>query len=132
MTSEQVQRRRQAHHKALEALALQVGCKTPGLKLWRQLARLEKRLLNCCLNYSNHASYGTERWQKDKDQAREELKRIFGGTIPQGVYINGDPRGSMLKLDSGSAGEPGVAIPEGMQTDLGQDGMLAATIEEES
>ena len=57
-----------------------------------------------------------------------QLLALFGGSLPAGLYINGDPRGHMLKLDCGSAGSPGVPIPDGMERDWGGDGILAADI----
>ncbi len=121
---ENIERRRAVHHRSLETLAATVGCKTPGLKLWRQLRLLETRVYAACESYSNDASFGMERWEAAKDDARKELARIFGGTIPVGVYINGDPRGHMLKLDTEE-----VALPDGMVRDLGNNGILAAEIE---
>lgn len=61
-----------------------------------------------------------------KSDAKAELAKIFGGKIPVGVFINGDPRGHMLKLDN-----DGRAIPEGMQTDWGGNGILAVEINPE-
>ncbi len=121
-----IERRRAVHHLALETLAATVGCQTPGLKLWRQLRLLEAKVYAACENYSNDASFGIERWEKAKDDARIELARIFGGKIPAGVYINGDPRGHMLKLDTEE-----MALPEGMVRDWGNNGILAAGIEGE-
>lgn len=115
---------RKRHHLALEALAQQVGCKTPGLTLWRSMRRLERKIALACEQYSNDSGFGIERWETVKDDARRELARIFGGSIPKGVFINGDPRGYMLKLDNDQ-----VAVPEGMHTDWGNYGILAAEIE---
>lgn len=119
-----IERDRKQHHQALEALALRVACTTDGLTLWRKLNRLERRLHAACEHFSNEGSYGQDRWEKDKQAGCEELRRIFGGQIPEGVYINGDPRGHSLKLDCDEA-----PIPEGMQRDWGGNGILAAEIE---
>lgn len=62
----------------------------------------------------------------NKEDAKLELARIFGGTVPAGVYINGDPRGHMLKLDGDE-----VVVPEGMQRDWVYNGILAAEINPE-
>ncbi len=125
--TEQLERRRKVHHLALETLAATVGCKTPGLKLWRQLRLLENRVYAACEAYSNDASFGIERWEKAKDDARIELARIFGGRIPAGVYVNGDPRGHMLKVDGDDR-----TLPDGMEKDWGNNGILAAMIEKEA
>lgn len=131
-TAERLERARSRHWAALETLAQQVGCKTQGLTLWRKLRRLENKVYACCERYSNEGSYGIARWESDKESAKHELKEIFGGKIPTGVYINSDPRGSMLKLDAGDATKPGVKIPDGMVTDWGGDGILAAEITKEN
>lgn len=54
-----------------------------------------------------------------------DIKRIFG-EVPKGFYLNGDPRGAILKIDPEKGGDT-----EGLQTDWGSYGMLAYTVEEE-
>lgn len=120
---ERVARQRANHHLALEALALRVGCQIPGKLLWRKLRRIENWFSKAVENYSNDSAYGLERWEKDKERARQELAAIFGGTIPPGVYLNSDPRGHALKLDCDEA-----EIPQGMEKDWGGNGILAAEI----
>ncbi len=125
-TTERVEQRRAAHHRALEALASTVGCQTDGLTLWRKLRRLEADAHLLAERYCNGA-IDTREWDRGKAHIHDALRRIFGGSgsIPAGVFINSDARGHALKLDSEQ-----VAIPDGMQTDWGQDGILAAEIEE--
>lgn len=124
-----IRRRRIAHHKALAKLA---GGKVDGLKLWRKLRAIERSLYAQCEHYTNGTGgVDLKQWEREKEAAREALRVAFGGKIPTGVYINGDPRGHMLKLDCGSAGEPGVPIPEGMEKDWGGNGILAAEINED-
>jgi len=120
---EWIQRRRAAHHAALETLAREVGSNTPGLKLWRKLARIERETYAVCEKYSNGQTDFTS-WEKTKDWAKAELVKLFGGALPHGVFINGDPRGHMLKLDCDVR-----SIPEGLERDWGGNGILAATIE---
>jgi hypothetical protein len=96
---EQIELHRQRHHKALEALAMEVGCNTEGLKLWRQLARLEAKLYAVCMDYTNGDNGVTlETWEQAKDEGRKTFAAIFGGSIPKGAYLNGDPRGHMARL----------------------------------
>lgn len=130
MTQERIERRRKAHHAALASLS---NLAVPdGFSIWRKLRRLETKLYTVCVDYTNGENgVDSEDWEQAKEQGRAELRLIFG-TLPKGVYINGDPRGHMLKLDCGSAGEPGVPIPEGMERDWGGDGILAAEITEEA
>jgi hypothetical protein len=119
-----LQIRRTNHHKALEAIALQVGCETPGLTLWRQLKRVENWLTFYSTQHCNgEGGIDGDRWEAIKDQARSKLAKIFGGRIPEGVFINSDPRGHALKLDNEK-----VSIPEGMDKDWGGYGILAADI----
>jgi hypothetical protein len=124
MQTEQLQRRREAHHKALEIIAAMVGCDKPGLKLWRELRRIENTLYPICLNYTNGENgIDMDKWEAAKDDARARLAKVFGGTVPQGVRINSDPRGHMLKLDCDKA-----TVPQGMERDWGGDGILTAEI----
>ncbi len=118
-----IQRRRQAHHKALETLAHQVDCETNGLTLWRQLTRLERWLDNLSVRHCNGTLDGEE-WDTAKDLARAKLAKIFGARAPNGIFINSDPRGHALKLDNEA-----VTVPEGMDKDWGGYGILAAEID---
>lgn len=118
-----IQRRRVNHHKALESLAYQVGCETQGLTLWRQLRRVETQTNYNATRYCN-GEIDTDQWEHLKDQYRNRLSKIFGGRIPEGVFINSDPRGYALKLDNEK-----VTIPQGMETDWGGYGILAAEID---
>lgn len=127
-TTERIEKRRKAHHAALAKLA---GGNVDGLKLWRKLRAIERALYTVCERYTN-GECDLRAWEKAKASGRIALHVAFGGEIPKGVYINGDPRGHMLKLDCGSAGEPGVPIPEGMERDWGGDGLLAPEITEEA
>jgi hypothetical protein len=118
-----VQRRRENHHRALETLASQVGCTTPGLALWRKLRRIEKWFTVYSTRYCN-SGLDTDQFEQVKDTARNRLAKVFGGKVPVGVFINSDPRGYALKLDNGQ-----VTIPPGMDKDWGGYGILAAEID---
>ena len=118
-----IQRRRDAHHKALETLAQQVGCQTEGLKLWRQLRHVENWAYSKSLAFCN-GQIETEDWELVKVEARAKQLKVFGGKLPQGIRINGDARGHALKLDSDK-----VSVPQGMERDWGGDGILAAEID---
>ena len=118
-----IQKRRVAHHKALETLAYQVGCEAPGLALWRQLRRIESWLSVYSVQHCNGDIDG-DKWEEIKQQGRNRLFKVFGGRIPEGVFINSDPRGHALKLDSDK-----VSVPQGMERDWGGDGILAAEID---
>ena len=117
-----IQRRRENHHKALESLAYQVGLETHGLALWRQLRRIETWFSHYSVEYCN-GTIDTDKFEAIRQQAKNRLAKVFGGRIPDGVFINSDPRGYALKLDNEQ-----VAIPQGMETDWGGYGILAAEI----
>lgn len=118
-----VQRRRENHHRALETLAYQVGCETPGLALWRRLRRIENWFTVYSTRYCN-GDIDTDAFEQVKQQAKNRLSKVFGGRVPEGVFLNSDPRGYALKLDNEK-----VAIPQGMETDWGGYGILAAEID---
>jgi hypothetical protein len=118
-----IQRRRENHNKALEVLAYQVNCTTPGLALWRKLRRVENWFTVYSTRYCN-GDLDSEAFETVKQQAYVRLSKAFGGTLPQGVFINSDPRGYALKLDNAQ-----VSIPRGMDTDWGGYGILAADID---
>jgi len=118
--TELTQRRRKAHHAALKELS-----GLDGLTLWRKLRRIETELFRACENYSNGTNgVDLPAWEEAKRVGRNRLINAFGGTIPQGVFINSDPRGHMLKLDCDVR-----SIPDGMERDMGGNGILAAEID---
>ena len=118
-----LQRRRANHHKALETLAQTVGCQTDGLKLWRQLRRLESKTSKAALDYCNGV-IGTDEWQELSPLFESKIATVFGGRLPDGVFINADARGYALKLDNEK-----VTVPQGMEKDWGGYGILAAEID---
>ena len=81
----------------------------------------------CCLGVlcEQYVEAGNAKWEAIKDQARNRIASAFGGRIPEGVFINSDPRGHALKLDNEK-----VEIPQGMEKDWGGYGILAAEINE--
>lgn len=44
-------------------------------------------------------------YEQAEERILNRVKRLFGGTLPKGFFINGDPRGYSLKLDSEQWGE---------------------------
>ena len=119
---EWIERRRKAHHWALSTL---VDGKIDGLVLWRRLRKIEIVMHKANEMYCN-GDFDMEAWEAAKAYAQSAIKRAFHGTIPEGFFINGDPRGCALKLD------PDVRpIPEGMERDWGGNGILAAEINDD-
>jgi hypothetical protein len=129
------------HHAALASL---YKGKRPvqGLSLWRKLRRLEAEAHSAATAQCNGAAYKTQPfrpdWHPDGSEGTEEnptpweiyaetirarVAAIFG-EMPQGFQFNLDARGYALKLDP----DRGL-IPDGMRTDWGGNGILAAEID---
>ena len=129
---------RARHWRALETLS---KVPTSGLALWRKLRRIESlahaaaeaRCNGVPFTAQSKRTYdfcGTEdAW--DNFCTREILPAVARvlGRIPDGFFINADPRGYALKIrtakcNDGTA-EVTAALPDGMQTDWGSYGILA-------
>ena len=122
---EWITRRRVAHHAALETLRAP-GVTTPGLALWRKLRRIESAASLVVLNYANGTGgVDTENIHAKLEPFRKSVRALFGHT-PKGFFVNTDPRGYALKIDP----EKGT-VPQGMSTDWGRYGILAAEINED-
>lgn len=135
--------RRKAHNAALSTLntaPLKKGedHETRGLKMWRKLRRIESAAHDAATAQCNGERYGSQPYREDPeelpdgacgewdnfcDYVRAEVVKVFGGIVPAGFHFNQDPRGYALKLDSDKA-----TIPQGMETDWGGYGLLAAEI----
>lgn len=101
-----------------------------GQSLYRRLRPLETRA-----HYNAELLCGTEHgyieqdeYEKRQERVAEQVKRLFGGNLPAGFFINGDPRGYALKINAGN--EAGMTyhpeyIPAGLHTDWGGYGILA-------
>jgi hypothetical protein len=132
---------RAAHYAALETLRAP-GCETPGSLLWKRLRRIESRAHDAATAQCNGTAYGTQPfrpdwhpdgtdgtegtptpWEMFEDEIRAEVSAIFGGVVPQGFCYNQDCRGYSLKLRPEKC-----AVPAGMSTDWGRNGILAADI----
>lgn len=137
--------RRARHHDALASLAAKPD-KANGMAIWRKLRRLELEAHDAATAQCNGADYGSQPfrpdWLPDGSEGTEEtptpweeyaatvherVALIFGFTHkhpPQGFFFNQDARGYSLKLNPDK-----VTIPDGMETDWGGNGLLAAVIE---
>lgn len=134
------------HHRALETLRAD-SCQLSGLQIWRKLCRLETLAHACATAYCNGDTIqirwpigprdrelllreynfrsDENAWESVKENVRDCIRAIFGH-IPKGLLINGDARGYTLKLDPDE-----TTIPDGMHTDWGRNGILAAQINSE-
>lgn len=131
--------RRKAHHCALSSLhasllPTQEEHETRGLSMWRKLRRIEALAHDAATAQCNGERYGSQPYREDDetgdspldvffDGIRADVARVFGGVLPDGFRINHDPRGYALLLSSEK-----VTIQQGMQTNWGGDGILAAEI----
>ncbi len=135
--------RRKAHHRALSSLhASPITSydgydetemhEARGLKMWRRLRRIEAIAHDATTAQCNGESYNgqpfreEEAWEDFKSGILAQVGRVFGVShmhVPAGIYINGDARGMALCLDAEK-----VKIPDGMATNWGGDGILAADI----
>lgn len=126
-----------AHHRALETLR-HPSCELSGVQLWRKCSRLERLSHAGATAYCNgetiqvswplfglreyNFSRDEDAWEQFAEVATDCIRNIFG-CVPAGFFVNGDARGYALKLDPQK-----VTIPEGMSTDWGGNGILAAEI----
>lgn len=122
------QAQRQAEWKArhLKALA-ELGF----VGSYRTLKTLENRAHRNAELYCYSESDGginSDTYEARQEKITEQVKKLFGGTLPRGFFVNGDPRGYALKINSGN--EAGMEyhpeyIPEGLHKDWGGYGILA-------
>ena len=134
--------RRKAHNAALSKLhasPLKAGesHEERGLKMWRKLRHIEKKAHDAATAQCNGEVFRLNAGEVWNFQANENawynfsgsISRlaavIFGGTLPDGFFVNGDCRGYSLKLDPEKC-----TVPQGMETDWGRYGILAAEINE--
>lgn len=111
---------RAAHHKELGKLFHVAD----GLGAWRKLVRIERAANKAACDYCNGAIDGDE-WDRLKTIFAEKVARVSSsGKAPKGFFINGDPRGYTLKIES----ETAKKYP-GLQRDWGGYGCLAAQID---
>ena len=117
---EYVERARAGHHEALKAM-LPRGDSRTGLQLWRQLHRLERQANQTACQLCNGE---IEQDMADNVFAciSKKVAHLFNGTLPQGFFINRDPRGWALKLEAGS-------VPHKLHEDWGRYQILAPEID---
>ena len=85
------QERKFNHIKKLQSIGLQVD--------FSDLKKLEKRghkLAEDCCNFLSMESVSFQRREK---RLINDVKKAFGGTLPEGFKLNLDPRGYALKID---------------------------------
>jgi hypothetical protein len=120
MTKKHIAAARLRHHAALKRLASR-KCKLTGLQIWRRLRRLEAEATRITTDLCN-GTVDQELADSMLDAIEIKVATAFGRT-PKGFFIQRDPRGTALQLDCDEA-----PVPDGMQTNWGGNGILAAEI----
>jgi hypothetical protein len=129
-----LENRRASHHAALLTLAGPKNKKT-GAQIWRALRKVEHVAHAAATAYCNGDAFTVNGARYDfrkngcdafdaikRDHIKPAIARAFGGCIPAGFFVNGDPRGMALKLHA-------EHVPAGMAADWGRYGLLAAVID---
>jgi len=121
-------RRRRAHHAALSSLhssplPSQEEHEQRGLQMWRKLKKLETEARQQTVAQNNGEELAPGYFQAFEDRITAEVSKVFGGTLPDGFFLNTDGRGHTLKLNCDK-----TVIPDSMPRDMGGDGILAANI----
>lgn len=87
---------------------------------FRYLRTLENRAHYAAERYCNDSRFTSEDMEKVHEDITASVAKMFGGNVPEGFFVNNDPRGYALKIDNEK-----VTIPAGLHTDLGGYGILA-------
>ena len=91
--NQNIQKQREAHHKALERLTGK-----PGLQVWRKLRRLEAEAHAMAERRCNDPDVSLAEANNTYDRVSEAVAALG---VPQ-LYLNTDPRGYALKLPEGA------------------------------
>lgn len=116
MTRKQYITRRRVEHAAALATLHTDTAAADGADMLRRLRRVECTTHRAAVDYCN-GEMQMEQWETTKDKAHAIVAVIFGGKLPPGFFINGDPRGYALKLETAPA--------VGLETDWGRHAILA-------
>lgn len=108
------------HYRELEALGAE-----SGPVAYHQLKKIERVARYWTIQASN-IPIERETLEKKWEAIEDRVRSVFGGKLPQGFFINKDPRGHALKIDQDDI------LPERRisHTDWGSNGILAADFEE--
>jgi hypothetical protein len=121
----------EAHYKALEKLARVTGdplADWNGKKLSVALLKLEREGHSKAEDYCN-GLINSEEWDTVQDAITERVKKLFGGDLPLGFFVNGDPRGYALKLNNDTDEQRELILDCGLQRDWGGYGLLSPMID---
>lgn len=138
------QRLLQEHYHTCQTLGRELGMSNPdGKKISNSLRSLEYQCNAAATAYCNGEKFqgrifmqqpiavdfhaDENAWETIKTTAENQIYRIFG-TVPDGFFVNGDARGSALKIDNETP--EGKALIEAckLHTDWGGYGILSPEI----
>lgn len=118
--TEEIKRRRALHHRALYKLHADRKPKISPAGLWRKLSHIELAVSGAAEAWAN-GEIDEHAWEALKAECIEDVRAALG-RLPDGFFVNSDPRGYALKI------RPGGEIPEGLEKDWGGNGILAPII----
>jgi hypothetical protein len=98
-----------------------------GEAAYRVLVLLEKKAHRFAERVCNDDVPEAEQ-DKHEHYVTESVKQVFGGELPPGFFINGDPRGYALKIDQPGDANPGEYLIS--YRDWGGYGILAPEFDE--
>lgn len=104
------------HCKDLENLGVE-----DGVEAYWKLRAIERQAHKFTLEDCN-VGISEEEYDKESEKIYTKIKKIFG-EIPDGFFINGDPRGYALKIKESKNGNVGSRIIN--YQDFGDYGILA-------
>lgn len=113
------------HYNVLRRLALACGAKSPdGKKLSLALLKLEREAHKRAEDYCNGV-IDSDHWDKIEERISGEVQALFNNNL-KGFFVNGDPRGYALKIESEVNALDYAKI--GLVRDMGGYGLLSPEI----
>ena len=114
--------RRAARIERHNRILFRLGAKvTHPYNVLRRIETVANRLMeDYCNGEVSETGYDL-RYEKIKTRVAE----VFGGNLPEGFYLNSDPRGYALKLDDAYVRDKEWEGDERIETDWGGYGLLA-------
>lgn len=110
---------------ALEHLAAKIGAgNRDGAYLLKKLRGLESIAHHAAEDACNTPE-GAALWEPRHKFITGRVKHAFGGVLPPGFFVNGDPRGYALKIDNENGKGKALIDETGLERDWGGYGILA-------
>ena len=113
------------HYVALEAMGKLTGATMTGKRISCKLLAIDRKAHRSAEDYCNGV-IDLEEWEKRSENYSREVAFVFGGKLPDGFFVNGDPRGYTLKIDDAKMRD--VYADINLHRDFGGFGILAPEI----